>query len=265
MNSTGWRLAEFAARLLPQAERDSALGDIAEAGENDGAAFRDILGLVARRQAELWSDWRPWVALLGLSLPLAALLTAASRRIADSSAIYCWLYMSNWSPAFIRNAVYRGDLLRLAGGFLLTCMVMTCWSSAAGLAIGVSSRRAAPINTALFLFASLVMQVVGAERVLGIAPILAHARERGVNGPVFAVLFYRVTFPIIIQTVVVLLPFLWGLRHCVNTPAPQLRRVLLIGAVLATAGLAILQTRVLRSPTLGFPLRCFEQHRSFRF
>ncbi len=253
MNSTGWRLAEFAARLLPPAERDSALGDIAEADEKGSAAFRDILGLIVRRQAEIWSDWRPWVALVGFSFPLAGLLTAASRRLADFSAIYSWLYMSNWSPAFIQNAVYRDDLLRLAAGFLLTCVVMACWSSAAGLAIGISSRRAAPINTALFLIASLVMQVVGAERVFGIAPILAHAREHGVNGPVFAVLFYRVPFPIIIQTVLVLLPALWGLRLCVKTPAPQLRRVFLISAALAAAGFALLQTRALGAPTVGLP------------
>jgi hypothetical protein len=174
--------------------------------------------------------------------------------------------MNNWSPAFIRNSVYRGDLLRLAGGLLLTCVVMACWSSAAGLAIGIWSRRAAPINTALFLFAALVVEVAGAERAFGIAPILSHARERGVNGPVFAGAFYRVYFPLIIETVLVLLPAFWGLRRCVKTPAlPPLRRVLLISAAFAASGSVLLQTRVLGSPPLGFPCRCFGEHRSFHF
>jgi hypothetical protein len=83
-----WRLAEFASQALQPDERDAVLGDFAESGASGGQALMGVLGLVARREAALWKDWRPWLVLVGLVVPLAWLLSIASRLVADTSAVY---------------------------------------------------------------------------------------------------------------------------------------------------------------------------------
>ncbi|MEO8128389.1 MAG: hypothetical protein ABI822_14915, partial [Bryobacteraceae bacterium] len=55
------------ARLLEPRDREVALGDVAETGESFFAALCELLGLIVRRQAELWMSWGPWLALLGVS------------------------------------------------------------------------------------------------------------------------------------------------------------------------------------------------------
>jgi hypothetical protein len=53
---------EMLARLLEPTEREAVLGDLAETGETGARAIRDLAGLVIRRQAAPWRDWRPWLA-----------------------------------------------------------------------------------------------------------------------------------------------------------------------------------------------------------
>ena len=69
MTRFGWWLPGFLAHGLQPAERAVVLGDIAESGEGIVAATRDVVGLIVRRQALLWTFWRPWLALLGVSWP----------------------------------------------------------------------------------------------------------------------------------------------------------------------------------------------------
>ncbi|MBZ5634636.1 MAG: hypothetical protein LAO55_16045 [Acidobacteriia bacterium] len=57
-------------RMLEPDEREASRGDLAESGEHGGQALLGLVGLVVRRQAALWKDWRPWLALVGLVIPL---------------------------------------------------------------------------------------------------------------------------------------------------------------------------------------------------
>lgn len=66
-----WWLVDVVSQLLEPNERDAVRGDLAESGETGGQALRGLLGLVVRRQAALWKDWRPWLALAGLVGPAA--------------------------------------------------------------------------------------------------------------------------------------------------------------------------------------------------
>jgi hypothetical protein len=66
MTRVWWWLADMVSRLLEPDECDAVRGDLAESGATGGEALRDLLGLVVRRQAALWMDWRPWLALVGL-------------------------------------------------------------------------------------------------------------------------------------------------------------------------------------------------------
>ena len=72
MTAFGWWLVELVSHLLEPGERDAVLGDFEESGQSAARALLDVIGLVARRQASLWMNWRPWVALVA---PLLLLLT----------------------------------------------------------------------------------------------------------------------------------------------------------------------------------------------
>lgn len=54
MSRAPWPLVELAARLLERQEREAVLGDLTESGDNTSQAIFGVLGLAARRNAELW-------------------------------------------------------------------------------------------------------------------------------------------------------------------------------------------------------------------
>jgi hypothetical protein len=78
MTSIPWSLLAFASELLEPEERDAVLGDLSEAGDSVWRGLLDVFGLVVRRQAGLWSYWRPWLAAFGLALPGSFLLMGFS-------------------------------------------------------------------------------------------------------------------------------------------------------------------------------------------
>src|SRR5450755_1012275 len=83
-----WRMVDISSRMLEPDEREAVRGDLAESGATGNQALRDVLGLVIRRQATLWTDWRPWLTLVGLVLPLGMLLSIVSKSTADGTAVY---------------------------------------------------------------------------------------------------------------------------------------------------------------------------------
>ena len=89
------RMADRVSLVLDPAERDSAFGDLAESGESGSQALRGMLGLVIRRRAACLWDWRQWLTVASLTVPLSALVSLQSRRSADGTAIYLWLYVNN--------------------------------------------------------------------------------------------------------------------------------------------------------------------------
>jgi hypothetical protein len=86
------RLLEIAARFLDATDRETVLGDLAESGETRSKALREVLGLVVRRQAGLWRDWHPWVALLALTLPVGLLLSLSSASLVGRYDLYLWIF-----------------------------------------------------------------------------------------------------------------------------------------------------------------------------
>jgi hypothetical protein len=67
MTRVCWRLVDILSRMLEVEERQAVRGDLAESGESIGRALRDVLGLIVRRQIGLWTEWQPWLALLGVA------------------------------------------------------------------------------------------------------------------------------------------------------------------------------------------------------
>ncbi len=73
-----WRFVDILSGMLDADERQAVRGDLAESGESIVRATGDVLGLIARRQIGLWTEWQPWLALLGVAclagLPLSRIL-----------------------------------------------------------------------------------------------------------------------------------------------------------------------------------------------
>jgi hypothetical protein len=87
MTIMGWPVVEVVARLLESDERNAVLGDLKEARETTWDGMFGVLGLVFRRQAELWKSWRPWLAGFGLALPSSLLLMGASLTAATPTQV----------------------------------------------------------------------------------------------------------------------------------------------------------------------------------
>jgi hypothetical protein len=158
-----------------------------------------VLGLVVRRQANLWVTWRPWA--------VAALLVVPAHT-SSSSAITFWLYLNNWDSSLLGLPAFRHDIPK----FLLAVplngyIVLGCWSWVSGFLVGTASGRALPSIAVLFCSFVAFVQVIGPQIFFWVA------NNDHPNGPVFALLFYRVILPVIVCLLLVLLPALVGMRH----------------------------------------------------
>jgi hypothetical protein len=236
MNRINWWLVDIVSRSLRPDEREAVNGDFAELGETSGRALRGLLGLVLRRQLELWKDWRPWLALLGLVIPLGMLLSWVSRMMADGSAIYAWMYLNNWTWTYVTNAGARIDLIRYGADISLHYLALVSWAWTGGFLLGSLSRRAIQINVSLFCLVLLLGELLRAPRDLGHWIILPRplGHTDRVHGGVYSLVFYSVMFPLIIQMVLVVLPALWGVRGGLRLETlPAFRRAILWTCVLA--------------------------------
>jgi hypothetical protein len=209
-----WWLAEAVSQVLEPGEREAVLGDLAESGETGGRALCDVFGLVARRQASLWIDWRPWVALVGLVAPLGILFGLVSRSMAGTSAIYLWLYASNWDGGIAESSAFWRLLVYYATAFSLRYLTLACCSWSTGFALGFVSRDRLPANALLFGLLLFFGEApdAGLTR-FGVYPWRDFAAA---NVAVFSHAFYRVVFPLTMETVLVLIPSLWGMRHAMR-------------------------------------------------
>jgi len=196
-----WWSVDIMSRMLTPDERDAVRGDFAESGETGGQALRDVLGLVVRRQAALWKDWRPWLTLVAVVVPAGMLLSLFSRFVADDSATYIWLYVNNWTWGYLAPG-FRSDIVGYITGIFMEYLLLGCWSWTTGLVLGVPSRRFIWINGSLFCFLLLLGEFPGS---FGI-------HFAGNDGP-FSLTFYRVIFPMILQTALVLFPSIWGIHR----------------------------------------------------
>jgi hypothetical protein len=132
MKRLGAQLLSATALLLGRGERETVLGDLAEAGESGWGGLWDVLGLVCRRQAALWLDWRPWLAAFGLALPgslflmgLSVSLSLAVVQMADPHAMTT--SGGAGSPGF--------------GLFVVQFLLLLAWSWSGGFVVGTLSRR----------------------------------------------------------------------------------------------------------------------------
>lgn len=240
MNHFCCRLVDLLSCVLSPDERDAVLGDQAESGVSGGQALRDLLGLIVRRQVAVWKEWSSWLTLAGMVIPLGMLLTVVSRRTADGNAIYLWLYANNWTWTYITNAGFREDLLGHGAGIVISWIELICWSWTGGLLLGYLSRRAIWSNAVLLSFGLLLSALLPPPSIES-SFLFPHSDRVGPdpNAAVYAVAFYRIVFPLLVQSVLVLLPLLLGIRQGLGTFAlpPSLRTILWISVAASMVSL----------------------------
>ena len=254
-----WWLVNSSAQMLESGEREAVRGDLAESGETGSQALRHVVGLVIRRQLSIWTDWRPWLTLVGLVVPLGLLLSVISRRVAATSAVYIWMYANNLDPGLFR---YRGFWYQFAdtvAEIFKMYLSLGCWSWTTGFVLGSASRGIVRINGLLLCLMLAFGVLLGAplysayyEHYLHLTiglPIFAHQPYDPVN----ALTFYRVMFPLIVQAVLVLLPAVWGMREA----ARAVRLRLWLRAILRVAAIAALVSVVIQNPDLWMFLKLY--------
>ncbi len=258
MSHIGWRLVEVASRALEPDERDAVGGDLAESGETAGQALGSVLSLVVRRQAELWKDWRSWLVLTLLIIPLGTLLAIASRIAAGQNATYMWLYLNNWDWSLLRYAEFWYELRDSVALLFVRCLSLACWSWTAGFVLGFVSRRLILANTFLFCFVLLVGEVVVAPRFL--AYFVRVIQPPYQNDPITTLAFYRSAFPVLVQIVLVAAPCIWAMRQGAGLGSlPPLRRT----AVWVAAVVTLLEL-LIRQPGVGFLLGTYRHPEFWR-
>lgn len=208
MTEISWWLVDAVSRILESDERDAVLGDFAESGVRGGKALRDLLGLVLRRQAALWKDWRPWVALFGVVGPVGVVL---SRRAFGLSLRLAMYFLTYWrfGVRFEDGLTVPQDIV----AFVCQSLALIFYSWTGGFVLGSLSRRTIWVNAALFCFVSLVAG--GALRDVAVLTIF-----RGL--------------PLVAEAVLFLLPLIWGVREGLRLGTMRVRSTILLVATMAT-------------------------------
>jgi hypothetical protein len=229
MTRIGWVLADLATQLLEPHERDAVRGDLAECGAGGWRAFFELLGLVLRRQAALWADWRPWLAVIAIVVPIGLMLSHATRWWADAYAIDIQIYTRLWDISYLKYPGWPRELALVFWSGMLSCAALAGWSWAGGYVLASLSQRTVWIALALF---ALILFL----GTLGTATI---ARA---NAGAFTGHFFGVVFPRLIRFFLVMLPALWGM-HC-------FRRASVSRVILATGAVAVIVLTLLAAPFL---------------
>ena len=223
----GWLLKTVSGFLEPP-EREAVLGDLAESDETGRRALLEVLGLVGRRQAAAWNNWRPWLAVLGLILPLGLFLSIVFRGVVSMSSVYAWMYLDNWRMADLGNRGFRLLLAETLGTAAVNYLMMICWSWTCGFTLTSLSGRAQWVNRSLFclvLFGELLVntQYFGAG-----------------NDPVFSLAFYRLMLPLILRIGLLFLPAMWGMAMGLRSGRLRRKTAIRLGAaILALTALTI--------------------------
>jgi len=193
------RVRELLATLLEPREREAVMGDVAEAGLSGWSALRDVGGVVARRQAQLFQHPRDWVMLLACC-GVAWLLGDLCARTSNRTAVDSWLYFNNWNWAYLNDPAFRGNVAVDVPPLLFSLLKLGGWSWMCGFILSTVSRAKTAAHAVAFLVVLFLFE-------------LQPARASGGVAVVFSLTFYRVLLPLLIKMVLVVMPGWLGIRY----------------------------------------------------
>lgn len=156
-----------------------------------------------KRQALLWNDWHPWLALVGVGGLVGWRLSRFSFSLSRLLSLYSLTYW-RFGVRYADGLTVSQDLVMFACQSL--ALILYSWT--AGFVLGSLSRRTIWLTGALFYltgFVALPVAVLPAFRWL---PLLPH-------------------------TVLFLFPSMWGLRLGLRVNALGLRRTILLAATIS--------------------------------
>ena len=241
-------ITDLTARGLDHEEREAVLGDLAESGRTDLDNFRDVAGLVLRRQATEWRYGRTWLILLLLILPLGLFLSLVSRFTAQQTSVYLWLYANNSNWDLLQN---RGFWYELGNSTLLVLGIylkLASWAWAAGFVIGCVVKkvwRSGYSSFVLALFAGMVCASMYLPQYLEWVLRGRFAQNLPPHeDPVSQLLFYRTLLPIIVQVLIVAVPAISAMGDRQERPSSALRRGMILLS-LVVVGDMLLQNSIL--------------------
>jgi hypothetical protein len=152
--------------------------------------------------------------------------------------------------AYWHNPGFRHDFAHNIGAILLEYLTLVCWSWTGGFLLGCASRGIIQVNRALFglmlSFGALLGAPLYLEHYWQYLHRVFSRLPPDPNSAVFAVGFYRLMLPLIVQAVLVLVPALWAMRY--GSGVAKLRPLLRTG--LLAAAIATLAAIVLQNPIL---------------
>lgn len=207
MTQVCWWLVDKLSRTLEADERDAVRGDFAESGATGGQALREMLGLVARRQAGLWRDWHPWLALVGIAVPTAVILRLLSHSLHGSFLTYVVIPWQ-FGVRYRTGLTVAEDVTVFVS--LAAALVACSWTS--GFALGSLSSRTVWVQGALFCL-------------IGTFPVWMLFVERH---PWVGVLL------LVWQSAFLLIPAIWGARQAVRGRNFGLRGTILLVLTLSS-------------------------------
>jgi hypothetical protein len=141
-----------------------------------------------------------------------------------TGAVYAWFYVNNWTWAYLDSPGARRDLAHAIGNVCLGYLMLIVWSWTTGFALGSLSRRAIWINGALFCLV-LFGGTLGSTT--------AGLHNPG-NAAIFSLTFYRVALPLIVRTVLIVLPAVWGMRNGFRLPTLRVPQAFVCAVLVAT-------------------------------
>lgn len=126
------RMLNFVALLLPPADCEVVLGDLAEENASLANALTAILGYALRRQLRHWRSWRPWFAAFALCLP-------ASGMLLGSSVAFSQLFLAPTHASFTFAALQLLTIAWIVGYAAVALSRSTVWASL--LVVGITGMR----------------------------------------------------------------------------------------------------------------------------
>lgn len=195
---------------LDKDEREAVSGDLLEANESPSASVFQLLGLIIRRQFVHWTGWRPWLVFTAVAVPMAVVLSQTAKEYAGWSAVYSWMLINNTDATLLKTAGFWNGALECSWVIGKFGLILFCCSWACGRLIAQLSRNARLSVGMLFLVTTFFGNIIGMPS--HARSFLVHTNDRYFpNGPVFALSFYRVWFPLIVYAITVLAPLFLGM------------------------------------------------------